>query len=229
LSLLTFTKSFGTIFLGSPREQLHHNPVEVSWVMRLPQYLIAAIILSIGLLPQFYFSVVLSLIQSVVPSVQMPDPSVFSPTLTLMANIGQYSFLFLVLMIMVFLVRNAFVRNRDARFEGTWGCGYLAPNTKMQYTGKSFSKTLGKLLGIIVTEKKKYVELREEEIFPVQRKHASHYIDFFKDNIFDKVINRLIHGLGYFRFIQNGRTQTYVLYGVFFIVLIFLGTLFGFI
>ena len=40
ISMLTFTKSFGTIFLGSPRTQLHHQPQEVTIGMRLPQYFI---------------------------------------------------------------------------------------------------------------------------------------------------------------------------------------------
>ena len=229
LSLLTFTKSFGTIFLGSPRRQLHHNPSEVSLVMRLPQFFIVAVMLSIGIFPQLYFSAVLHLITSVVPSVQLPDVSAFQTTITLMAEIGTYSFMFLCLLILVFLIRNILVRNRTVIINTTWGCGYIAPHSKMQYTGKSFSKTLGKLLGFIVTEKKKYTELKAEEIFPQARKHSTHYTDFFEDNIFNKVINRLIHGIGYFRFIQNGRIQMYVLYGVFFIMLIFLGTLFGFI
>ncbi len=146
-----------------------------------------------------------------------------------MAEIGTYSFMFLCLLILVFLIRNILVRNRTVIINTTWGCGYIAPHSKMQYTGKSFSKTLGKLLGFIVTEKKKYTELKAEEIFPQARKHSTHYTDFFEDNIFNKIINRLIHGMGYFRFIQNGRIQMYVLYGVFFIMLIFLGTLFGFI
>ncbi|MDX9696445.1 MAG: proton-conducting transporter membrane subunit, partial [Bacteroidales bacterium] len=38
LSILVFTKSFGTIFLGSPRTELHHTPAEVSLLMRVPQF-----------------------------------------------------------------------------------------------------------------------------------------------------------------------------------------------
>ena len=99
----------------------------------------------------------------------------------------------------------------------------------MQYTGKSFSKTLGKLLGFIVTEKKKFNELTTQEIFPKTRTHSSHYIDFFEHNIIHRITDRLLHSLNYFQFIQNGKTQMYVLYGVFFIIIVFLGTLFNFI
>jgi hypothetical protein len=97
----------------------------------------------------------------------------------------------------------------------------------MQYTGKSFSKSLGKLLNFIVLEKKKYKEIPPDEIFPAQRRYSSHYNDFFISKIFDGIVGRLLYSLNYFQFIQNGKIQLYILYGVFFIVLVFLGTMFN--
>jgi hypothetical protein len=202
--------------------------MEVSLVMRIPQFLIVAVMTSIGIFPQFYFSAVLNLIAAVVPSTQRYDVSVFQTTTILMARVGHYSLMFLCLLILVGVIRKILANNRSVSIDSTWGCGYVAPSGKMQYTGKSYSKTLGKLLGFVTTERKKYTELKTEEIFPQQRTHSSHYIDFFEYNVFDKITNRLIHAMGYFRFIQNGRIEMYVLYGVFFILLIFLGSLFGF-
>jgi len=230
LSLLTFTKSFGAIFLGSPRQHLHIEPVEVSWIMRIPQYLIIIIMLSIGLFPQYYFSVVLGVVNSIAPaSLMLNDSAVHSinKSLELMSTIGVFSFLLICIIVIVFLVRNYIIRNRPVEINSTWGCGYVVPSNKMQYTGKSFSKSLGKLLGFIVTEKKKYEELTPQEIFPKTRNHSSHYADFFENNIILKSINYLLSSLNYFQFIQNGRTQRYVLYGLFFIIIIFLGTMFN--
>jgi hypothetical protein len=110
--------------------------------------------------------------------------------------------------------------------EPTWGCGYLSPSARMQYTGKSFSKSLGKLLNFIVLEKKNYKEIQPNEIFPAGRKHSSHYNDFFVLKIFDGIVDRLLYSMNFFQFIQNGKIQMYILYGVFFIVLVFLGTVF---
>jgi len=229
ISILTFTKSFGTVFLGNPRTPLHQQPREVTLGMRLPQYFILIIMLSIGLFPQFYFSVVSEIVLKVIPVASSGSILIPASLLNSISAIGKFAMLFIVFFILIYLVRKSISRKHSVATDSTWGCGYIDPHNKMQYTGKSFSKTLGKLFGFIVTEKKKYTELKAEEIFPKARKHSAHYIDFFENNIFDKVINRLIHGMGYFRFIQNGRIQMYVLYGVFFMVLIFLGTLFGFI
>ena len=226
LSLLTFTKSFGVIFLGSPREQLHHEPEEVSLLMRIPQYLIIVMLFSIGLFPQFYFSTILHLISSIVPFAQLPEQSAFASTITLMQEIGIYSLVFLLLLGIVFFIRNYFTRTRPSTINSTWGCGYVAPYSKMQYTGKAFSKTLGKLFNFLVIEKKGYVEITAHEIFPKIRKHASFYIDFFEGKVLSAIRKQFFFGMNYFQFIQNGKIQMYVLYGVFFILLVFLGTLF---
>jgi len=47
--------------------------------------------------------------------------------------------------------------------------------------------------------------------------------------VIDVIVDRMLHSLNYFQFIQNGKLQLYILYGVFFIVLVFLGTIFKFI
>jgi len=227
LSLLTFTKTFGTVFLGNPRQELHDPPSEVSLWMRAPQYFIVGIMLSIGLFPQFYFSVCLQLIQSVLPASGQINIEDFAPMITLMGNVGRYSMLFLALLTGIYFLRNYFVGLHPSQKNATWGCGYVAPNVHMQYTGKSFSKSLSKLLGFIVKEKKKYIEIEAEEIFPQTRKHTSHYVDLFENTIFEKATKQLLHILNYFQFIQNGKVQMYVMYGLFFILLVFFATIFN--
>ena len=92
-----------------------------------------------------------------------------------------------------------------------------------------FQSRLGKLLNFIILEKKKYKEISADEIFPAERKHSSHYNDFFVTRIFNGIVDRLLYSMNYFQFIQNGKIQMYILYGIFFIVVVFLGTLFKFI
>ena len=81
------------------------------------------------------------------------------------------------------------------------GCGYAVTSSKMQYTGKSFSKSVRKLLNFIVPEKKKNKETQGNEMFPAERKDSSHYNNFFVINIFDGIVGRLLYSLNYFQFI----------------------------
>lgn len=226
ISMLTFTKSFGTIFLGTPRTHLHHPPQEVSWGMRLPQYFILAIMLSIGLFPQFYFTIVQGIVYTFIPGVTSIRETTSASLPGSVSDIGKYSLLFILLVLLIYFIRTRITRKRPIVQNSTWGCGYEAPSPGMQYTGKSYSKSLGKLLNFVLLEKKKYKEIQANEIFPAERKHSSHYSDFFVTRIFNGIVSRLLYSMNYFQFIQNGKIQMYILYGIFFIVLVFLGTIF---
>jgi hydrogenase-4 component B len=226
ISMLTFTKSFGIIFLGAPRTELSHHPKEVSLGMRFPQYFILAIMLSIGLFPQFYFSITQKIITGFMPSAISLNDVLPASILNSVSAVGKFAMLLIGLILLVYFLRIWFTKKLSVAKVSTWGCGYIAPSTTMQYTGKSYSKSLSKLLNFVVLEKKKYKEIQSNEIFPAERKHSSHYNDFFVTKIFDAIVSRLLYSLNYFQFIQNGKIQLYILYGIFFIVLVFLGTIF---
>jgi hydrogenase-4 component B len=229
ISMLTFTKGFGTIFLGNPRTILHQRAREVSLGMRLPQYFILIIMLSIGLFPQFYYSVVNDIVLNFLPAASRKSILIPASLLRSISLIGAFGMSFILLIILIYVLRSRFVRKRQVADGSTWGCGYVAPTAKMQYTGKSFSKSLGKLLNFVILEKPKYKELSGTEIFPAKRAHSSHYNDLFAERVFDVIVDRILHAMNYFKFIQNGKIQLYILYGAFFILLVFLGTIFNFI
>jgi hydrogenase-4 component B len=225
ISMLSFTKAFGTIFLGIPRNHLEHQPREVAWGMRLPQYFILIIMLSISMFPRFYISAVNEIVSKMIfttGSLSIPPLSAYN-----ISTIGKFSILFILLAILIYFIRKILTYKRPITEDPTWSCGYSRPSSKMQYTGKSFSKSLGKLLNFVVLEKKKYKEITPNEIFPAQRRYSSHYNDFFSSRIFDWIVGRLLYSLNYFQFIQNGKIQLYILYGVLFIVAVFLGTMFN--
>lgn len=229
LSILAFTKNFGTIFLGNPRTHLPQEPQEVSANMRIPQYGIVAVILSIGLFPQFYFSLVSDIVKKAVPSIASVSAIDTSSVVSSITGNGRYAFLFIILFGIVYMIRNRMGRRIPSVMGPTWGCAFSPSNSRLQYTGKSFSKTIGKLLDFIVIENKKYKEILPNDVFPKTRNHSSHYVDLFETVFINPVVGRLLYSMNYFRFIQNGKIQMYMLYGLLFIVLIFLGTVFKFI
>ena len=83
------------------------------------------------------------------------------------------------------------------------------------------------MFNFIVIERKQYIEMEKGEIFPDKRKHASHYHDFFEYRFIHVITNQLIYAANYFKFFQNGRIQSYVLYGIVFILTIFILTVFN--
>ena len=221
ISVLTFTKTFGTIFLGTERKPLDYQPVEVSFLMLLPQYLIVAVMLSIAFSPQFYLNIVFTLLENFSTALAVNGPSGLSVYSESIANINLYSLLFVAIIAVSWGVRALVIKGKSEKLQPTWGCAYVAPNSRMQYTGKSFSKSLGKIFGFLLVEEKKYKELEVREIFPSKRKYESHYHDFFEYRFINYITHHLVYAANYFKFIQNGRVQSYVWYGIVFMVAIF--------
>jgi hydrogenase-4 component B len=226
ISMLTFTKSYSTIFLGSARKPLAHTPKEISIVMRIPLFIILALMLLIGIFPNVILAIVVPVIK-VFDSNYTPfaAKNIASPALVMT---GRVSLFLIVLVAFIYFIRTNISKRRSRTFLPTWGCGYVAPNTKMQYTGKSFAKSFAKLFSFFVSEKKKYKEIDASTIFPSIRSYQSRYNEFFETRIIDKLNNRLIGFLNYFTFIQSGQTQSYVLYGLLFIIVLIAATFFNF-
>ncbi|HAF30987.1 MAG TPA: hypothetical protein DCG75_18270 [Bacteroidales bacterium] len=227
LSLLVFTKSFGTIFLGNQRTELHSVPAEVSFSMRMPQYIIIGIMLLIGIFPSFFFKYASQAVLNSFAGIESFDIITLNPFLNNLSLVGIYAAGFLILILAIYVTRSYLIKKNATQISSTWGCGYVAPKVSMQYTGKSYSKSLGKILGFVVSEKKKYEEIETIEIFPQGRKHSSYYVDFFENKMIGKITNRLQYFMNLFQFVQNGSLQMYIIYGLFFIAIVFLGTLFN--
>ena len=64
ISILTFTKTFGTIFLGTPRQKLKHEPHEVSSLMLIPQYIILFFMIFIAFFPWHYVNLTGRILES---------------------------------------------------------------------------------------------------------------------------------------------------------------------
>jgi len=225
LSILTFTKTFGTIFLGTPRQPLSHTPHEVSSRMLFPQYAIVIMMISVAIFPQFYLQIIGNMLTGLIKNVSVPQPAEFGNYISIMQGISLYSLLLIGVILAFWGIRALALRGRSEEVGAVWGCGY-APTSKIQYTGKSFSKSLSKMFNALVIERKQYEELEVGEIFPGNKTYSSHYHDFFEFRFIRVITNRLIYSANYFKFIQNGRIQSYVLYGIVFILAIFILTVF---
>jgi hypothetical protein len=148
------------------------------------------------------------------------DPSPITGMGHILAKTGRASLLLLGFIGLLLGIRYLVFRRKPVETGPTWGCGYIAPHPMMQYTGKSFSKSLAKLFGFITIENKTYKELKTESIFPSPRSYASYYLGFFENRIFDPAIRQFLRIFNVFSFIHNGKIQLYVLYGLIFMVIL---------
>lgn len=229
ISILAFTRLFGITFLGNPRTKLSHQPSEVSRLMLVPQILLVIIMLSIALFPRWYLARATQVIQGIFPAAPVYGFAESGNYLNIIQHTGQVAFVFLLLAGGIFLLRSRIVKGREPRQFETWGCGYTGNAPKTQYTGRSYARTFGNLLGLVAREQKNHPLKEPMTIFPAKQKFSTYYFDVIEQFIILPTAKRMTFILNYFKFVQNGRIQSYVLYGLFFIFLVFIGTIFGFI
>jgi len=215
LALICFTKAFGIVFLGNPREELHEEK-NIEQPQRIwPMYLIVLLIMIIGLFPLIFNTYLLNIISLYQPGL---DPQVklqFGETLTQLSIVGWYSLGFVVLVSVIYYLKLLISRTRITNQDAIWGCAYSGQSAKMQYTASSFIRSYRKLAEPILSIKKEKAEATG--LYPqniMQKTHARDKIETWLINkpilMFRKVLNSFV-------FLQNGNIQAYILYGFVFV------------
>lgn len=219
MSVLCFTKAFSIMFLGNPRSKNSENiKNDVSKIMLAPLFILAFLIPLIGMLPQYAVKIVFNPVKFILGEQLLAVDAV---PIKLLTNIS-FSCLALVLIsTVVFFIRKMFLKNRSVYKYRTWACGYEAPSSKMQYTGSSFVNpffTLTKPFFISVLDLKK-----PKGFFPKEGSFKYYIKDIFEYYLILPIINSNKKFSKSFNWIQKGDSQTYILYGLVFLILALIG------
>ena len=218
LALLCFTKAFGSVFLGAPRHNFHHTPEEAAFGKLLPMYAVVVLIMAIGLFPKTF---IIALSEPLNLFTQLLDNNIGAGSLPLtetMSMIGLCSVVFLGFTGLIFLLRKKMTSNKPQSVNATWGCGYVAPTDKMQYTASSFIRAYRKLAEPFLSIDKKKKEITD--VFPKTGGQETHPYDKAEEWFIDYPLHLLKTFFNRFVFLQNGNLQFYILYGIVFIILI---------
>lgn len=138
LSALSITRAFGVAFLGTPREAPAGRAQEVGALMRVPMAVHGLAVIALGAWPVLGLAMVqpaVGLALTGLPGATGRELATIGHTLATIGGIS--AVLVLTTGGLWWLRRRAAPSPADAHV--TWGCGYTAPNARMQYTGSSFS------------------------------------------------------------------------------------------
>lgn len=139
VSALSITRAFGVVFLGAPRDASVHAPTEVSRWMLLPMGLHSLGVIALGVMPILGFMLVQGPTEIALALLPAANSSnVLQPISDTLSRIGLISGALALAIGLVWWLRSV-VRPKPAASHVTWGCGYGAPSSRMQYTGSSFS------------------------------------------------------------------------------------------
>jgi hydrogenase-4 component B len=210
LAAACFAKAFGIVFLGSPRSPEAAEAHEVSRPMTAAMMALALLCAVIGIAAPV---VVVALPPVVAAATGLPAADVQPSLADLAAPLGAAVAVFaaaIAITAAVWLWRGRSLRQAGERRGPVWGCGYLFPTVRMQYTASSFVQPL-------ITQFRLFVRNREalaapQGYFPRSSSYSSDSGDpvlrlLFAPTFrwFDRIANRL-------NVIQHGHTHIYVLY-----------------
>lgn len=218
LAMLCFTKAFGAVFLGTPRHQLTVIPGEAGIGKLLPMYAVVILMIAIGLYPSIFLEAIskpVGLFNKVTGFSTQPAMDTISETLSM---VGIWAMAFVFLTGLVYFIRWRTTIQQPANYNSTWGCGYVAPTGKMQYTASSFIRGYRKLAEPMLSIHKKKKEINA--IFPTTGGQETLPYDLSEKWLIDYPLTRLKTFLNRFVFLQNGNLQFYILYGIAFITLV---------
>jgi hydrogenase-4 component B len=218
LAMLCFTKAFGAVFLGTGRSDLQDTPVEATFGKLIPMYAVVMLIMAIGLFPKTF---VMALSEPLYLFTHLTANNISGEILPLtgiMSMIGLCSAIFLGLAGLIFFVRKRITSNKPQTVNVTWGCGYIAPSPKMQYTASSFIRAYRKLAEPLFSIHKNKKEITG--VFPKTGGQETHPYDKAEEWFIDYPLLRLKKFFNRFTFLQNGNLQFYILYGMVFILLV---------
>jgi hydrogenase-4 component B len=219
LALLCFTKAFGTIFLGNSRSTLEVSK-ESSLGKLIPMYAILSLMMFIGLFPQYVIRLLTEPLK-LFTNDQNGQPAFIQVTMPdLLVKIGYAGFVFLALIGLVFLIRRMVTSRRSESVQETWGCAYVAPTSRLQYTASSFIRSYRKLAEPLLLIHKHKDDIHG--VFPIHACHMTHPDDKIEKWLIRYPLIHLKHFFNRFTFLQNGNPQVYVLYGMVFIMLVLL-------
>lgn len=214
LALICFTKAFGVVFLGTPREKHDVSFVE-SPAIKAPFYLIAVAILLIGLFPVLLVPILSKAIHLYQPGSDLLADLQIVSLLKNLTTVGWYSLGFVALTAFFYFIRHIVTAKRSCVNDSTWGCAYTGEAAKMQYTASSFIRTYRKLAEPILLIKKEKTEA--DGLYPEKLHQVTHPYDKIEKWLIDKPAYYIRSLLGRFRFLQNGNIQAYILYGFVFV------------
>ena len=221
VSMLAFTKSFGVIFLGTPRTQLHSIPQEVNKPMLWPAYILLAPIAILMLCPSVFFDIAAQIAEFTfnvkIGASAAGNIAGFSETIE---NVTIGFLFFVAIIAIVAFIRFRMVKSLPMHESNTWGCGYARPIRGIQYTSKSFAHTLASLFRGILPTNSRFSALTTEEIFPKDRSHVSFDSDMCEKRIINPLTFSITRGLSKLQFVQNGNLQRYIVYGLGYILLL---------
>jgi len=208
LAAVCFTKAFGIVFLGVPRTGLGSEASDPGPAMSGPMGLLALACAALGLGAPWLFPFLAPAVDALMPGAA---PAVLpGGSAAALAGVSAAGGALIVLALALHLARRLLLRGRTVTSSETWGCGYLAPTPRMQYSSSSFAQPTVNMFRMLLRPERKVVG--PEGLWPASASLATHTGDIFRERLYDRLFKTVRGAAAMVRWLHQGQTHYYVLY-----------------
>lgn len=222
--VLAFTKLYGVVFLGSPRSTHVAESSEVDSLRIGAMAIPAALILFIGLLPQYAIRPITVVAEAISGADNTIALNYFAPTLKAVSSAG---WILIAIVLLLFALKH-YLQSRTKIEQGpTWGCGFTALNTRMQYTGESFSEGLENIGRPLMKDTVDGRAVDKGEIFPKPHNYQIVHKDKV-DSLLGQWWVKMLHRINeWVMRLRTGRVNNYITFALAFFIVVLILSLVG--
>jgi formate hydrogenlyase subunit 3/multisubunit Na+/H+ antiporter MnhD subunit len=210
LACACFAKAFGIVFLGTPRAPLGRAVADPGAWMTLPMAILAAACPAIGLLSPWIVPRLGAAIAEIAGGAGAPMVDPLGEAGSWLARFVACAVALIVLTGFLLLLRRLVLARREVRGAETWGCGYLAPTPRMQYTASSFAEPLTSLFRPLLGTRRQGA--LPSGLFPRHASFSTETPDSAREHLYAPLVLAVQGAAARWRGLQRGRLQLYVLY-----------------
>ncbi|MGE5784702.1 MAG: hypothetical protein ACM3ZE_08925, partial [Myxococcales bacterium] len=210
LASACFVKVYAVVFLGEPRAAHAETAKEAPLPMRIPQYVLAAACVVIGLFPQLPIRVLLPASSYLSGSTGRAKlAAVVAPLAPSLSTLSAVSGVLVGLAVVLLLAFRYTRRSRQPR-NLTWDCGYAAPSVRMQYSASSIADDLVSMFRSLLRPTVKTPNIAGT--YPRPSTFESHVPEVVLDLLVLPCLRGIVRVAELLRFIQRGTVHLYLLY-----------------
>jgi len=218
LAAIAFVRLTGIVLLGSPRSEAAGHAHESSPWMLGPMALLVFLCLTVAVVPQRVAGLMTGVLDQVLGGDAGHALLELESSQAPLQIVGNINVCTLMAFGAVALVFSALLRKTAPAKGSTWGCGYVKPTVRIQYTGRSFAEMIAEhLLPRFLRPRTNRQAPRG--VFPSQSDFGSACPDPFTEKVYDPFFRRWAERSSRLRILQQGQVQIYLVYIMFMVVL----------
>jgi hydrogenase-4 component B len=208
LAVACFVKAFATVFLGTARSTHAEQACESTFAMLVPMAVLAACCLAIGLAPQGLPLVLDRSIDAWAPELgaRLPPLAEAAP----LSSMGAMAAALMIGILIGCVALRIRLRAAAATATTTWGCAYIQPSPRMQYTSSSFAQMLVAFFGQVLLPITNLPGIKA--LFPAPSRFSSETPDAVLDRGALPAFRLAAWLMSRLRVLQHGSIQLYLLY-----------------